>query len=187
MEPVEPRSQRDSNWQPLGDLMGRSLELHVSAPRLVLAYDSNPSSDGSVLVSATPPARHHHVYARPGTGAAAASAAAAAPVQQRVITLAQAMCGRHVYARPGTGAAAASQQQQHMTTAHRLCKRESLPMRSGPRAAKGCIIPICTTARAWRRSGANGASGARKQPLPRRVQLKSTRGSPCGRLPCGGP
>ena len=31
MEPVEPRSQRDSNWQPLDDLMGRSLELHVSA------------------------------------------------------------------------------------------------------------------------------------------------------------
>ena len=28
--------------------------------RLVLAYDSNPSSDGSVLVSATPPARHHY-------------------------------------------------------------------------------------------------------------------------------
>ena len=28
MEPVEPRSQRDSNWQPLDDLMGRSLELH---------------------------------------------------------------------------------------------------------------------------------------------------------------
>ena len=33
MEPVEPRSQRDSNWLPLDDLMGRSLELHVYTER----------------------------------------------------------------------------------------------------------------------------------------------------------
>ena len=52
--------------------------------RLVLAYDSNPSSDGSVLVPPLRPrgiiiVRLHHcgVYACGGAGAAAASAAAA--------------------------------------------------------------------------------------------------------------
>ena len=79
--------------------------------RLVLAYDSNPSSDGSVLVSATPPARHHYCpptplrprpHPHPWQGFTRAPAQVQQqpvqqqPVQQRVITLAQAVGGRHV-------------------------------------------------------------------------------------------
>ena len=80
--------------------------------RLVLAYDdSNPSSDGSVLASATPPARHHHcppIPLRPRPhprwqGFTRAQAQVQQQpvqqqqlVQQRVITLAHAMGGRHV-------------------------------------------------------------------------------------------
>ena len=75
---------------------------------LVLAYDSNPSSDGSVLASATPPARvraRHAASLSAYTASAAASARVPShalgqvlqqPVQQRVITLAQAVSGRHV-------------------------------------------------------------------------------------------
>lgn len=79
--------------------------------RLVLAYDSNPSSDGSVLVSATPPARHHYCPPTPlrprphprWQGFTRAPAQVQQQpvqqqqlVQQRVITLAHAMGGRHV-------------------------------------------------------------------------------------------
>ena len=78
--------------------------------RLVLAYDSNPSCDGSVLVSATPPARHHHCpptplrpRPQPWQGLTRALAQVQQQpvqqqqlVQQRVITLAQAVGGRHV-------------------------------------------------------------------------------------------
>merc|ERR1711938_28845 len=75
--------------------------------RLVLAYDSNPSSDGSVLVSATPPARHHYcpptpLRPRPHSRWQGFTRAPAQvqqqPVQQQqpVLTLAQAVGGRHV-------------------------------------------------------------------------------------------
>ena len=80
--------------------------------RLVLAYDSNPLSDGSVLASATPPARHHHClptplrprpHPQPWQGFTRAPAQVQQQpvqqqqlVQQRVITLAHAMGGRHV-------------------------------------------------------------------------------------------
>ena len=78
--------------------------------RLVLAYDSNPSSDGSVLVSATPPARHHYC---PPT-----------PLRPRP----------HPRWQGFTRAPAQVQQQPEHVLAY---TNEYLPMRSGPRAAEG--------------------------------------------------
>ena len=58
MEPVEPRSQRDSNWQPLDDLMGRSLELHVSALRVLGRPDYDTLWDRFIpALSPAPPRR----------------------------------------------------------------------------------------------------------------------------------
>ena len=77
MEPVEPRSQRDSNWQPLDDLMGRSLELHVSAVPLThtdihpfgryillgrclpIRYPTDPLSASSLIARDTPGSGRH--------------------------------------------------------------------------------------------------------------------------------
>ena len=78
--------------------------------RLVLAYDSNPSSDGSVLVSATPPARHHYC---PPT-----------PLRPRP----------HPRWQGFTRAPAQVQQQPEHVLAY---TNEYLSMRSGPRAAEG--------------------------------------------------
>ena len=180
--------------------------------RLVLAYDSNPSSDGSVLASATPPARHHHClptplrprpHPHPWQGFTRAPAQVQQqpvqqqPVQQRVITLAQAMGGRHVlqdgslwtrpigrprvHPAPRRHSEARCNQWKH----HRLKKKTDAALQAaqtalalyseatrreirmnlsrcipGRERPRGCIVPTCTPARARRRSGANGASGA---------------------------
>ena len=103
--------------------------------RLVLAYDSNPSSDGSVLVSATPPARHHYC---PPT-----------PLRPRP----------HPQSRVESGHALSHTTTCHLSTSWRIRMNISrcVPGRERPR---GCIVPTRTPARARRRSGANGASGA---------------------------
>ena len=103
--------------------------------RLVLAYDSNPSSDGSVLVSATPPARHHYCPPTP-----------LRPRPQRT--------------RGGKGLHAPRRRcSSSQSTSWRIRMNISrcVPGRERPR---GCIVPTRTPARARRRSGANGASGA---------------------------
>ena len=103
--------------------------------RLVLAYDSNPSSDGSVLESATPPARHHYC---PPT-----------PLRPRP----------HPQSRVESGHALSHTTTCHLSTSWRIRMNISrcVPGRERPR---GCIVPTRTPARARRRSGANGASGA---------------------------
>ena len=103
--------------------------------RLVLAYDSNPSSDGSVLVSATPPARHHYC---PPT-----------PLRPRP----------HPQSRVESGHALSHSTTCHLSTSWRIRMNISrcVPGRERPR---GRIVPTRTPARARRRSGANGASGA---------------------------
>ena len=100
--------------------------------RLVLAYDSNPSSDGSVLVSATPPARHHYC---PPT-----------PLRPRP----------HPQSRVESGHALSHTTTCHLSTSWRIRMNISrcVPGREQP---KGCIVPTCTPARA--RGAAVGQTG----------------------------
>ena len=121
--------------------------------RLVLAYDSNPSSDGSVLVSATPPARHHYCPPTPLRPPSSHPSPLEPP----------AACGNCAPTSPQSrvesGHALSHTITCHLSTSWRIRMNISrcVPGRERPR---GCIVPTRTPARARRRSGANGASGA---------------------------
>ena len=112
--------------------------------RLVLAYDSNPSSDGSVLVSATPPARHHYC---PPT-----------PLRPRP----------HPQSRVESGHALSHTTTCHLSTSWRIRMNISRCV-PGRERQRGCIVPTRTPARARRRSGANGASTQRLRSAAPRI------------------